>query len=280
MTNLEPAEGSPVPPNIHNLHQKGDLLFEDQGWHDGYDSLGRTKGSLREEQDAKIVEEVFGSELQMPALREEHVPEKAERPPLHTVKKSKFTGIMKPLTMMRAKTDGAAVNDSAFSKKKKDDDYQSSGEEEEDDVFPSHVRSKTAISDMAQEMAKYQTRVGAHDRIKTNISKDSGVDNLLNGADLLFKAGEKNVMGKEPKSAKEEGADGDEYHENEEGDEEMGDANTKHKRAHFMSGTRRTSNRRGSHSEKKHQLRRWYVELLKPKVSTNKLFVIIVFCVR
>lgn len=275
MTNLEPVESSPVPLNIHNLHQKGDLLFEDQGWHDGYDALGRTKGSLREEQDAKIMEEVFGSELQTPTEGEENVPEKAEQPPLHPVKKSKFTGTIKPLTMMRAKTDGAASKNIAFSKKKKDDDYEASDDDEEEDLFQSHhVRSKTAISDMAQEMAKYKTAAGAHNRIKTNVSKDShGVNNLLDGADLLFKVEEKNAINKEPKSEEEEGAEDHENHEHA-GDEEMGDANPKHKRAHFMSGTRRSSNRGDYRSEKKNQLRRWYVELLKPKVSTNRYAVV------
>lgn len=263
ITNLEPIEGSPVPPpnkvppNIHNLNQKGEfLLFEDQGWHDGYDSLGRTKGSLREEQDAKIVEEAFG-ELQVPALGEESSQEQAQKPPTHPGKKvSKVSGLMKPLHVIRAKTESAA------SKKKKDDDYHSS-DEEDDELKPSHMRSKTAVSDMAQEIAKYKT--GVHNRNKTNMSRDThGVNNLLDGADLLFRAENKKAA-KEPKHEPKEGTGDDEYHENGEGDEEMGEAKPTRKRAHFISATHRSSNR-GSHSERKYQLTRWYIELLKPKV--------------
>ena len=269
MTNVEVAD-SPVLPNIHNLNQKPNRaeLFEDQGWHDGYDNLGRNKGSLREDQDAKIVEDVLGGELQIPELavggNVEHSPMQSDR------KASTPPGSAKPSLVSRAKTDGA-VTKKSDALKKKDDDYQDPNKE-------SHVRSKTIVSDFAQEMAKYQTTDGVYNRNKTHMSKDShGVDNLLNGADLLFKVGEKKVA----KPAKAEPIedihenDDDEYQENSEGDEEMGEAHPKRKRARFISATRRSSNKNDSRSERSYQMKRWYIDLLKPKVSSRKIDMLI-----
>ena len=256
MTNIEVTE-SPVLPNIYNLNQKTNRaeMFEDQGWHDGYDDLGRNKGSLREEQDAKIVEDVLGSELLLPELA---VKENATQPD-----KNAISGPTKPSIVSRAKTDGA-VSKKSDALKKKDDDYHYSNNE-------SHMRSKTAVSGFAKEMAKYQTSDGVHNRNITKASKDGyGVDNLLDGADLLFKVGEKKAVKfarTEPVEDSNENNDDGNDQENNQGDEEMGEAQPKRKRAPFIGATRRSSNKNDSRSERNYQLKRWYIDLLQPKVS-------------
>ena len=271
--------------NIHNLNQKGSVqLFEDQGWHDGYDELGRNKGSLREEQDAKFVEEVTttGSQIKLAVLDEEEQinaeePSSPPTQPNHKSFGSIVAGLKNPLHVMRHKKDDDA--EETASKKKKDDDYRDEEDDDDDDnnedeVEPSHKREKTMVSDMTQEMQKFQTAGGMHNRINTHKSKDShGVDNLFNGADLLFKVEEKKA-GKAPKPEQiEEGnEDNDEYYENEtgEGDEENPNPQ-KHKKAHFV-GAR--SQRVQNKSQKFHEWKVWWLDLIKPKVRDDMLILI------
>jgi hypothetical protein len=159
--------------------------------------------------------------------------------------------------LLRGKTDGT---DKTWKKKKDDDYHEEKDEEEEDAPLPSH---NNTVSDMAQEMMRYQT--GMHNRTKTNISRGShGVNNLLDGADLLFKVEEK----KGHKVSREVEAKQEEEHlaqeDEEERDEEMGAAQSS--RGKFI-GVRRSSKKSNdSRSGRTYQLKRWYVDLIKPKV--------------
>ena len=263
ITNLDPIEDSSKPnPNIHNLNQKEEQLFEDQGWHDGYDEMGRVKGTLREEQDAKIVEEAFGNELEVPLG--DAAPDDARSSPTHPEKNiSRVAGLLKPLNLLRGRTADTDAH------KKKDDDHSVVAEDAKPEPKLKHVRSKTGLTDMAQEIANmanldYQN-TGLHKRSKTAMTKDShGIDNLLDGVDLLYK-------GAREEEHEESEANDSEDHGDQSGtggDEETGESELQHKRkkAHFFSATRRKG-RRSTRSEKKYHLNRWYIDLIQPKVS-------------
>lgn len=274
------GSGNNNPLNIHNLNQKGTVqLFEDQGWHDGYDELGRNKGSLREEQDAKYAEEAtVDSQIKLSVLEEEEqiIAEEPPHPPIQSNHKA-FGSIVAGLkNVMRHKKDDAT--EETASRKKKDDDYR--GEEDDDDdedekggteIEPWHKREKTMVSDMTQEMQKFQTAGDMHNHNKTHMSKDShGVDNLLNGVDLLFKVDEKKAGKANKPEQIEEGNEDDEYNENGtgEGDEENPNP-PKRKKAHFIGARSRQARHK---SERFHQWRVWWLDLIKPKVRD------IVFC--
>lgn len=276
ITNLEPIGDSPNPtPNVHNLNQRGDMLFEDQGWHDGYDEMGR--GPLREKQDTKLMEEVIGSKLEVPSPDFEPVEMDSQLPPRHPGKTtSKVSGLLKPLNLLRGKTDNDKLEKDVVSSKKDDDDH--SVNQDQAKHKPKHTRNKTGCVDMAEEIAKMASldysRTGLHRRTKTGTA-NQGINNLLDGADLLYK-GTRDDDSEESHHGPSDTNEGaiygdnpDDTERNEEPDEELGEAKPMRKRATFVSATRRSPHKTNSRSERIYHLHRWYTDLIEPKVSFN-----------
>eukprot|EP00804_Cyclotella_cryptica_P022597 CCRYP_009462-RA/>CCRYP_009462-RA protein AED:0.07 eAED:0.07 QI:588/1/1/1/1/0.91/12/1091/1323 len=276
ITNLEPIGDSPKPtPNVHNLNQRGDMLFEDQGWHDGYDEMGR--GPLREKQDTKLTEEALGSKLEIPIPGFEPVELDSQRPPLHPSKSvSRVTGLLKPLHLRRGKTDTEKLEKDVVSSKRDDDNH--SANQGEANQKPKHTRNKTGYVDMAEELAKmasldYNQHTGLHRRTKTGTT-NQGINNLLDGADLLYKGtrdddSEESHQG--PSDTNEGAIDGanlDDIEGNQDRDEELGEAKPMRKRATFASATRRSPHRTNSRSERLYHLHRWYTDLIEPKLPS------------
>eukprot|EP00970_Alexandrium_tamarense_P008845 scaffold1725_cov195-Alexandrium_tamarense.AAC.6 len=278
LTNTSPCRTSDI--------NDSSTLFEDSAWIDEYDVKGQIDGTLREEQDAKLVKEshlgdldltlpMFGGDEEAP-LPVEKLPSLDEkvispRPPMHP--------LLKPLKLMRAKTDSTqsrVAKKEEAKPKMKDAVVVEQSKEQSHRPELRHRRNKTGVKSMADELAKMASMdefESKHTRTKTNatLGANHGIDNLCNGVGILYQGEDDDSDDHPPKRSSkpdDEGSD-DEGEDDKPHDEETGEVKHKHgqqrHRAHFVS-SRRSGNEGHSRSEMMYHARVWYTDLIKPKL--------------
>eukprot|EP00569_Conticribra_weissflogii_P014890 CAMPEP_0171391814 /NCGR_PEP_ID=MMETSP0880-20121228/1528_1 /TAXON_ID=67004 /ORGANISM="Thalassiosira weissflogii, Strain CCMP1336" /LENGTH=1734 /DNA_ID=CAMNT_0011904567 /DNA_START=216 /DNA_END=5420 /DNA_ORIENTATION=+ len=297
--------------NISSLTQfrtpKGEHRFEDACWNETYETQGRIDGSLREEKDSQVVdEEKEGMELYIPPLGEKQsavsgpavatasaAPPPAaapKRPPLH------------PLRSIRKTSDASSATGGAKQHARGPSKVPTGGEAEKETKEKQglrHRRRKTGkgFTSMAEELAQMAavddggaaSNQQHHRRKATAMTEARGLDNLLDGVNVLLERD--SSLGGGESDDDDGGDDGDNDNaavnensqentatntdsptdDNQPHDEETGEAHTKRDKAkaalgHVIHHRRRRQTKAERRNEMFFHLLVWYNDLIRPKL--------------
>lgn len=251
--------------NATNSRVRGESIFEDSAWTEEYDAQGRIDGTLPEERDSKLINEeggvlgVGGGVDLNPRVAAATTAAALPRPPLHSKKDTQRSNFSK-----RAMT----KDDDSTSKKKVTIENNVSNKLHanisNDPTAVTGLRHRRAGTIAAKNMAEELAQIAAlhsdqnggiydpkHQRTKTALTKDGGIDNLLAGVNILAQQDDSSDDGSQ-QAPVDAGGDGGPH------DEEMGNAAPESAKK----GPRRLERQ----SEMWYHLGNWYHDLIKPKL--------------